>query len=241
MTVPPSRFDRAFVIINRSVSVLLLLALLGMLAGACVLAYISSSSGPVKEPGMAKVEEKSADASKAVLLGFGNAEQVRHADVDMIRLVVEGRAPSYPSAPQGDTRNVLFVRGGGQPAHWLFKDHRNAVTVLEQLHEAGGDRGHAREDARTLALYIEFRAVTPGTEGGSRAGRVLTVALARPDGTALTGVLKDVTRVLSHRVVDGRRLGMLFQRGTVVWQATVSLDDFTVTGEREIARLPAAI
>ncbi|QBE62219.1 hypothetical protein [Pseudoduganella lutea] len=236
MTAHISRTDRYFIVINRLVSLLLLLALLGMFAGAAVLGLLSLDGGPVKEPGMAKVEEKTVESSNAVILGFADAEQVHGADTDMVRLVVTNRERAYSAGRSGEARNVLFIGGAGQPARWLFKAHRNEVHVLEQLRE--GEEG--RRDGRTAALYLEFTERRAGDDAG-KAGNAVTVALAKPDGTGMKPVLRDVTRVLSHKAEAGRHINVLFLRGTALRQATVSLDDFTVTAEREVAKLPTSI
>ncbi|GGY41021.1 hypothetical protein [Pseudoduganella albidiflava] len=236
MTVPASRTDRCFVIINRLVSLLLLLALLGMLAGAAVLGYLSLARGPVKGPGMVKAEEKTAEAGKRVVLGFAAVEKVHGADIDMVRLVVMDRERDYSYERSDGTRNVLFIHGAGQPSHWLFKEHGNTVTVLRQLQES-----EHRAGSPALALYIEYTTPRPADAVPDGRRPVLNFGLARPDGTGMTVVLKDITRVLSHRVTAERRVTVLFQRGTALWQATIALDDFTIVGEREVARLPTSI
>ncbi|GGX90777.1 hypothetical protein GJV26_12290 [Massilia dura] len=229
---PPTRSDRIFVTVNR---VLSLLVLLGLLAGAAVIAYLFWSNGPDERPGVVKVEDQTMETGKAVALSFQEAEQINMADTEMIRLTIDAGDGKY-SGRNFQTRNVLFVSTMDKPARWLFKDHKNVVSVVEQLQESA----QSRKDLPTLALYVEFSAHQPGSNVKHKDSQ-LAVGFSRPDGSGFTPVLKDVARVLSHRVVDGRRVSVLFQRDTAIWQASISLADFTVVSERQIEKLPSAI
>ncbi|AVR96145.1 hypothetical protein [Pseudoduganella armeniaca] len=149
----------------------------------------------------------------------------------MIRLTANTGAARYSSSAAGETRNVLFVGATDQPARWLFKDHGNAILRLDQLRDTTGPR----EPATTRALYIEFR------KEASKGEPTLTVALAKPDGSAFTTVLRDVTRVLSYRRIGANRIAILFQRGTTLLQADIALESFAVLRQRQVAQVPSAL
>jgi hypothetical protein len=234
MTAPPSKLDRFFVIVTRTISLLLLLALL---AGVVAVAYMWWSSSPKARPGAVKVEDKTTQSGKPVVLSFSKPIKVNNADTEILQLTMDNAAGEFSYGRASKTRNILFVGGTDKPARWLFADHRNVVWEIRQLHEDA----ELQEDLPALALYVEFAAYEPGGGGNNAAPETLDVGLTRPDGSGFTRVLKGVTKVFSHRIVDGRRMRVLFQRDTSVWQANISLDDFTVTGEHEIAKLPTAI
>lgn len=226
--MPPTttKLDRIFLIINRTISLIILLALL-IAAGA--LAFMLLPSKPTQQPGEQRVAARTESPDKTVVLGFGSAEAIDGTDTEMIRLTAN-TGTNY-SSHAGETRNVLFVGATDQPARWLFKDHGNAILRLEQLRETTGPR----EPATTQALYIEFR------KQGSKDDPTLTIALAKPDGSTFTTVLQDVTRVLSNRRIDTKRIAVLFQRGTTLIQADIALQDFAVLRQRQVAQVPSAL
>jgi hypothetical protein len=235
MTAPLTKLDRFFTIVTRTISLLLLLALL---AGVVAVAYVWWSSSPEARRGAVKVEDKTAQSGKPVVLSFSEPVKVNKADTEILQLTMDNVAGQFSYGRASKTRNLLFVSGADKPARWLFADHRNVVWEIKQLHE---DAELHDDKPATLALYVEFAAYEPGGSGNNAAPETLDVGLTRPDGSGFTRVLKGVKKVLSHRIVDGRRMRVLFQRDTSVWQANLSLDDFTVTGERQIAKLPTVI
>lgn len=230
MTAPPSKLTRFFTIVNRLISLVVLLALLALGASMVHTAWLRM---PEQEPGSVKVkvEDATKATSSAVALSFSKPESVTSADVEIVELLAGNEAGGgYGSRDSSEVRNALFVSNAGKPARWLFKDHKNKVPTLQQLKYVppGQDAEH------TAAIYVEFIAPQSTSEN-------LTVALAKPDGSGIRSVLPDVTRVLSYQLADTRTLTVLFQRGAVLRQASISLDDFTVISERQIEKLPAAL
>lgn len=226
MTVPPSKLTRFFTLVNRLISLIVLLALLAL---GVSMAHTAWLRAPEREPGTvkAKVEDAATTSGSAVVLSFSKAETVSLADTEMVQLVAGDGSDSYSSRSGNEIRNVLFVSGAGKPARWLFNDHKNKISVVRQLRADPP----TRELERTVALYVEFTA--PGAAS--------SVALARPDGSGSRTVLQDVTLVLSSRVESDHSLIVLYQRDTALRQASISLRDFTVTSEREIEKLPTSI
>jgi hypothetical protein len=226
MPSPTTKLDRIFLIINRTISLIILLVLV-IAAGA--VAFMLLPSKPTPQPGEQRVAARTESPDKTLTLGFGSVEAIDGTDTEMIRLTANTGA-NY-SSHAGETRNVLFVGATDQPARWLFKDHGNAILRLDQLRDTTGPR----EPATTRALYIEFR------KQASKEEPTLTVALAKPDGSAFTPMLRDVTRVLSYRRIDAHRIAILFQRGTTLIQADIALDGFAILRQRQVAQVPSAL
>jgi hypothetical protein len=226
MPPPTAKLDRIFLLINRTISLIILLALV-IAAGA--VAFMLLPGKPTQQPGEQRVAARTESPDKTVTLGFGSVEAIDGTDTEMIRLTANTGA-NY-SSHAGETRNVLFVGTTDQPARWLFKEQTNTILKLEQLRDSTGPK----EPARTMALYVEFG---KRTEQGEMA---VTVALAKPDGSAFTTVLRDVTRVLSYRRIDANRIAILFQRDTTLIQADIALEGFAVLRQRQIAQVPSAL
>ncbi|AXA91674.1 hypothetical protein [Massilia sp. YMA4] len=226
MPPPTTKLDRIFLIINRTISLIILLALILAVGTAATMLLPSK---PTQQPGEQRVAARTESPDKTVTLGFGSAEAIDGTGTEMLRLTASTGA-NY-SSHAGETRNVLFVGATDQPARWLFKDHGNAILRLDQLRETTGPR----EPATTRALYIEFR------KQAGKDAPTLAVALAKPDGSTVTTVLRDVTRVLSYRRIDAKRIAILFQRGTTLFQADIALEGFAVLRQRQVAQVPSAL
>ena len=162
-------------------------------------------------------------------------EAVRGSDVLLLRQRTDGgRSAGYGSGEAGrELRNVLFLVGAQAAPHWLFKSPQNLLRRVEQV---SGDPDDP-EEGDTAALYVEYAdADTDGDQRLTLADR-FTVALARPDGTALQVLLTDVERVYQHTLTDAEQLTVLYQKAGALRQARFNLRTGAVLGDQSLVKL----
>lgn len=227
--------ERLFSLIAKINSLLLLVVLL---AGGISIAWFLWSNSQWQRRGAIEVPADDSSSSKRVFLRFERIQKVTGSNTRMLLLSAEGRSGKLYSGGYGsETRNVLFLTGAAKKARWLFPSQSNLILVTDQLRE-DKEKEHK---APTKALYFEF--VTKDTNGD---GKITsqdrsTVGLAKPDGTGFVEVLKEVTRVLSHELLDDKILSIVFQSGQTIRHATFSLSSLAMVSEAEVVNVPTGL
>lgn len=223
--------DRLFTIIGRINSVLLLVVLLG--AGVAV-GWMTAASNRWERRGAVEVPEANSSMKPSVMLSFDRLENVTGANAQMLRLTTRERSSKFSSGGGGsETRNVLFLTGTAKTARWLFKDHKNIILNLSQL--------HADPEQATKALYFEY--VTDDTNGDNQLSSEdhSNVALTTPDGTGFTEVLHNVDRIFSFDVLDQVHLSVVYQKGATVRHARYLLTTLKLEIDQEIITVPSKL
>ena len=205
---------------------------LGLLLGCVLLIGAAWWFDPVP-----KVDAPSAETT-AVVMTFSEAEPVRGADVQLLRLTLRTESEKFSSSGYGlEVRNALLLVGPEATPHWLFKGHQNWVRRLQQL---SGDPDDP-EEGDTTALYVEY--VSTDTNGDQRlsASDRFNVAVAAPDGTNFQPLLSDVQQVFSHVVTEEDELTVVYQKADAVRQARFSLPSGKPLTDKEVVKVPQAL
>lgn len=225
--------ERFFIVIGRINSVLLLLVLL-----AAAVAVGDFALPIFRERGdAAPVAEVEPGAKQPIFLNIAGVEAITGAGTLMMRLSTRGEPAQYSSGEDhGETRNVLFLTEAANTSRWLFKSHDNVVLVADQLRDATAVE---KEGGKTKALYFEYLSKERDGGGTPSTTAMSTIGLARPDGSAMTAVLRDVDRVLSHDLYSSGDLSVVYQKGRTVRNARFSLAAFTLVSDQEIVGMPA--
>ncbi len=176
--------------------------------------------------------------ASAGILKFGKAEKIHGADVRMVHLVsAAGDSVISYKGYMSNVRNILFKADSEKTGRWLFKDNDGLVVESEQVREPGV--APATEGA-TRAIYLEYVGEDSNGDNRLSSADMLDVALARPDGSGLLVVLKDVDNVVSHEYAADAGITVIYQRGNTLRHAKFALDGFKVVADQELARLPSA-
>lgn len=225
--------ERLFVIIGRINSVLLLVALLGV--GLSV-AWMSWSSNQWQQRGAIEVPAGDLSAKGPVLLQFERIEDVAGANTQLILLSarVDSAKFSSGSGYGSETRNVLFLTGNEKKARWLFTKQNNLILVTAQLREESKDP----KENPTKALYFEYVKEDTDKDGKLSSQDHSNIALSKPDGSGFVEVLHDVSRVLSHEMIDSQSISVVYQIDKAVRHAKFSVPSFEMKTDKEIISVP---
>ncbi len=227
--------ERIFSLIAKINSTLLLLVLL---AGGVSVGWVLWTNSQWKSRGAIEVPASDSSSSKSVFLRFERIQKVTGSDTQMLLLSAEDTSRKVYSGGSGsETRNVLFLTGTEKKARWLFQSQSNLILVTEQLREESDNERRAP----TKLLYFEFIPKDTNGDGKINSQDPSTVGLSKPDGTGFVEVLRDVTRVLSHELIDDKVLSIVFQSRQAIRHATFSLSSFAKVSEAEIVAVPAGL
>lgn len=141
---------------------------------------------------------------------------------------------------ESEIRNILFLTGAAKNVRWLFKDHKNIILNVSQLHSEPGE-AKERTAAPTKALYFEY--VTDDTNGDGKLSSEdhSNVALTMQDGTGFAEVLHNVDRIFSFDVLDPMHLSVIYQKGATVRHAKYLLTSLKLEFDQEIIAVPSKL
>lgn len=224
--------ERLFVIIGKINSLLLLVVLIGV--GISV-AWLTMANNRWERRGAVEVPEAESSSNKSVLLSFDRFEHISGTNAQMIQLTTSTKSTKFSSGGGGsETRNVVFLTGHKKTARWLFKDNKNLILTVSQLHK---DSDESKAPA-TEGLYFEYVTEDTNGDGVLSSEDHSNVALTKPDGTGFSEILHDVSRVFSREVPEQQYLSLVYQKGTTVRHARFSLSSFKLEVDQEIVSLP---
>lgn len=224
--------DRLFITIARINNVLLLFVLVG---AGLVLVWVTWTNSQWQRRGAIEVPVGESASTVKLLLRFERVESVTGANTQMLLLSAEEKSGKLSSGGYGsETRNVLFLSGAEKKARWLFPKQSNKILVAEQMRE----KGHDSNDRPTSVLYFEYVATDTNGDGKLSAQDNSSIGLCRPNGLDFGQVLTGVTRVLSHELLDGQTLSVVYQAGRSVRHATFSVSSLKNEADQEIVSLP---
>jgi hypothetical protein len=156
----------------------------------------------------------------------------------MLLLSAEDRSEKFSCGGYNSkTRNVLFLSGAEKNTHWLFPSQSHLILVVDQL----GEGDDSENKVPTKALYFEFITKDSNGDGRITSQDQSTVGLSKPDGAGFVEVLTEVTRVLSHEILDDKVLSIVFQSGQSIRHATFSLGSLAKISEAEVVKVPTEI
>jgi hypothetical protein len=209
--------DRVFRWIRRVNSALFLLVLIGGSIGAAQL-YVAyrnmlESYAARNSPQEAAKPARNAEPARLTL---GEADRVRGTNI--IAIVLYSDEGKRRSRRHEQMRNVLFLSESG--ARWLFKTHTNVLLEFDELR---------RGEQPTRAFYYEIEAADEDS---------LAVALSKADGSQLTEILTDVTRVLSYEHTGEQALSIIYQTDDQLWHARFDLETFSKLSEQSLVEVP---
>jgi hypothetical protein len=234
--------DKIFIWISRTNSILLLLLLVGA-GGVAIWKWSRADLSRSQQVAVATEPGRAGRTSARLVLG--DVETITGSDTLMISLGLmlpsgfTAERMKLTSGPRyrQETRNILFLGGNSRYAAWLFKTNSNFLRDLDQVN---WKPNHDSENP-TMALYFEFAAAdTNGDQEINREDR-FTVALAKPDGSGVSEILHDVTRVLSHDLVDKQTLALVYQIEKTIWHARYRTDTFEKVSEQAVIDIPESL
>ena len=225
--------ERLFLILGRINSVLLFFVLIGAGLAVSISAWFSHS---LRNPSAIEVPIGDLAAKKSMLLNIERAENITGSNTQMFKLYARQSSDGLSSDSYGgETVNALFLSGKEKAARWLFPTQSNLILKAFQLQE-GLDEFNTK--LPTKALYFESVAKDSNGDGKLSHQNYITIAITKPDGSALVEILPKVDKVLSHTMLDEQTLSILYVTEKVVRHAKVSTLTLAKESDQEIVKLP---
>jgi len=114
-----------------------------------------------------------------------------------------------------------------QNRHWLFKDQGQLIRHVETF------PNHDRDLVK--CIYTE---ATPVAKDGSNESlqKSFTIYLAKLNGEKPVTILSNVDKVIA-RNLQGNVLQIIYQQGLSVKKIKISIDDFTIRSNQDVATL----
>src|SRR5688572_3558604 len=209
--------DRFFVWIGRVNSILFLLALIGagLLAASIYMDHRERLERRQRANVAVAAETQSEEGPQRLTLG--DAEVIAGTDALMVPLGlalpsgITTESVKLRSGPHygREIRNVMFLAGDGRTVDWLFKSNGNFLRSLEQMKQWP----YHDPDSPTIALYYEFSSVDTNRDNKLDRDDRFTVALGQPDEPNIREIIHNVDRVLSHKLIGGQTLAVIYVSG----------------------------
>lgn len=215
--------DRFFKNVQRMNSLLPLLALL-VVFGAFIWVNFKNHEKPTAS---VQVPNDSGESKMFYFLNTG--EHLEKNGVWILRLGASDEKGWHYEDRRSRTRNLLLIPGNRQEARWLFKDQTQRIHHVEKLPEAEG--------AFVKAIYIEAAPISKMDSPDADEDN-LTIFLAKPNGDKPVAILSKIDKVIGRHLA-GDVLDIIYQQGMSVRKAQISIVDFKVQSDQEVAKMMA--
>jgi len=140
---------------------------------------------------------------------------------------------SYYSKSSYSTRNYLFINTETNQKRWLLGTNDYLIVSDEML--AVGECGET--DCKTIAIL--YHVVKEDTNGDDRLTHddLSSVALSKPDGTEFKEIISGLDVFIGHRLLDETSMLFIYQKKGIGYSATLSLEDFVLSGASELPKV----
>ncbi len=213
--------DRFFKYVQRINSLLPLLAILFILAGICwaILQDHNKPKAAVQAPKVTGQAQQYYFLNQSQYLEK-NGIWIFHLDAS------EQKSWDYEMG-RYQTHNLLLIPDNQESAHWVFKDQAQLIQKLETYPD--------NKNLLAKALYIEVKPISEKDTTDADEDN-FTIYLAKLNGDKPVIVLSHVDKVIGHNL-RGDILQIIYQQGLSVMRAQISIDDFKVRSNREVAKM----
>jgi len=213
--------DRFFKNVQRINSLLPLLALIVV---SCLLAW---DSFKVKEIPAASVVAPNDSGDSKMFYFLHLDERLEQNGISILRLVASDNKGWNYEDRHSHTRNLLLIPESRQPSHWLFKDQTQRINLVEKIPN--------KEGVLAKALYIEAEPIIKKSSLHTDEDKV-TISLAKLNGEKPVAILSKIDKVIGHHVI-GNALHIIYQQGVSVRSAEISIADFKMQSDHEVAKM----
>jgi hypothetical protein len=222
--------ERFFSVIARVNQLLLLLVLL---AAAASIAWMNWEGRRARQRSVVAEVPAGPDGRVSLRLSLDHLSRIHGTDMRVMLLSAESGSRKFSSGGhRGEVRNVLFFSGAEKASRWLFKDHRQSVS-MSQL--------RLGEEELTRALYVAYVRADSNGDGELSFEDRSNVALARPDGTDMVEVLRDIDQVIEQELFDAQHLSIVYRKGVELRHAKVALASAKIESDQVLVQVPQSL
>jgi hypothetical protein len=98
-------------------------------------------------------------------------------------------------------------------------------------------KSYDEKDCEVKAILYHMVKEDTNGDGKLTHDDLSVVALSKPDGTALTEVLSDLDVFVGHLVIDAKSMLLIYQKKTIGYSATLSMEDFILSTATELPKV----
>ncbi|AOX02782.1 hypothetical protein BJP34_28055 [Moorena producens PAL-8-15-08-1] len=177
------------------------------------------------------------DSSSSQEWELGNLKEVDGTTYLMVPLYSDqSYSQSYYSKSTRSTRNYLFLDSETGNSKWLFAKNDYLIASDRFISETNDKENNRLESKPVIAVLYQLIKQDTNGDGRLTNNDMLTIALTHPNGNDYQEVLSGVDKFLGYKVLKANSLLILYQRDGIAYSAKVSLENFTLSNEKEIAK-----
>ncbi len=177
------------------------------------------------------------DSSSSQDWELGNLRQVDGTSYLMVPLYSDqSYTQSYYSKSTRSTRNYLFLDSETGKSKWLFANNDYLIASDRFISETNDIANNRVESKPVIAVLYHLIKQDINGDGRLTNDDSMTIAFTHPNGNDYHEVLSGVDRFLGYKVLNANSLLILYQRDGIAYSANVSLDNFALSNEKEIAK-----
>ena len=140
---------------------------------------------------------------------------------------------SYYSKSSYSSRNYLFINSQTNQKRWLLNTNDYLIMNDEML----SVKSYDEKDCEVKAILYHMVKEDTNGDGKLTHDDLSVVALSKPDGTALNEVLSDLDVFVGHLVIDEKSMLLIYQKKTIGYSATLSMEDFILSTATELPKV----
>ncbi|NEO79527.1 hypothetical protein [Moorena sp. SIO4G3] len=177
------------------------------------------------------------DSSSSQEWELGNLKEVDGTTYLMVPLHSDqSYTQSYYSKSTRSTRNYLFLDSETGNSKWLFAKNDYLIASDRFISETNDKENNRLKSKPVIAVLYQLIKEDTNGDGRLTNDDSMTIALTHPKGNDYQEVLTGVDKFLGYKVLKANSLLILYQRDGIAYSAKVSLENFTLSNEKQIAK-----
>lgn len=166
---------------------------------------------------------------------------IRGTDTQMLKLTgSKTKAGLVYSDYQSDTRNVLFLNGDENAAHWLFPTQNNVIHAIGQLYEKVEDKSTSGKETNAKALYFKYSDKDTTGDGEITQYDKSNLGLSRASGEGFVRVLSGIDHLYWVSMRGEETISVLYRTGKSLRHVRYSAATLAKESDLEIVAIPGA-
>ncbi|NEO71439.1 hypothetical protein [Moorena sp. SIO3H5] len=144
---------------------------------------------------------------------------------------------SYSAKSTSSIINYLFLDSETGTSKWLFSNNDYLIKGFRLISETNNNTNNTGESISQVRAVL-YQLMKQDTNGDGRLTneKGMTIAFTHFNGNDYQEVLTGVDRFLGYKVINANSLLIVYKRDGIVYSAKVSLDNFALSNEKEIAK-----
>lgn len=143
---------------------------------------------------------------------------------------------SYSAKSTSSTINYLFLDSETGTSKWLFANNDYLIKSFRFISETNNTNNTGESISQVRAVLYQLMKQDTNGDGRLTNENGMTIAFTHYNGNDYQEVITGVDRFLGYKVINANSLLIVYKRDGIVYSAKVSLDNFALSNENEIAK-----